>query len=314
MRYIERHGIHHNTGYLVTTISYGAIEQEGYGVVRLLRCGPAGYCMLLVTVVMTLVALTFAVTAHGEGIQVETSPQVIRKTILRGEAGTVQVKVTNKGSVPVEIVPNVVDLSIDEHGYNVEIPEGVDYAWGLKGFAQVSPVKFMLKPGETRIAEVKIEAPRSLSGGRYGILYFAASDPSAQGRIMMVVRCGTLLLVTVPGTETYSGRIRDIRFIRRQGRAGSLGGLEVVFENTGNVHMSATGRIRISDDRNILVNTALRGGTGTILPGGTRLYRAELREDIPDGEYEVTVDFMFEGKAATAQKAFRIRGGQAYSE
>jgi hypothetical protein len=26
------------------------------------------------------------------------------------------------------------------------------------------------------------------------------------------------------------------------------------------------------------------------------------------------VDFMFEGKAATAQKAFRIRGGQAYSE
>ena len=282
--------------------------------VRLLRCGPAGYCMLLVTMVMTLVALTFAVTAHGEGIQVETNPQVIRKKILRGEVSTVQVNVTNKGSVPVEIVPDVVDLSIDELGYNVEVPEGADYVWGLKEFAQVSPVKFMLKPGETRVAEVKIEAPRSLSGGRYGILYFAASDPSAQGRIMMVVRCGSLLLVTVPGTETYSGRIRDIRCIPWQGRAGSLRGFEVVFENTGNVHMSATGRIRISNDRDTLVNMALRGGTGTILPGGTRLYRAELKEDIPDGEYEVTVDFMFEGKVAAAQKAFRIRGGQAYSE
>jgi hypothetical protein len=281
---------------------------------RLLRCGPAGHCVLLVTMVMTLVALMFAVPAHGEGIQIETSPQVIRKTILRGEASTVQVKVTNRGSVPVEIVPDVVDLSIDELGYNVEVPEGADYAWGLREFAQVSPVKFMLKPGETRIAEVKVEASRSLSGGRYGILYFRASDPSAQGRIMMVVRCGSLLLVTVPGTETYSGRIRDIRFIRRQGRAGSLGGFEVVFENTGNVHVSATGRVKISDDRNTLVNMALRGGTGTILPGGTRLYRAELREDIPDGEYKVTVDFMFEGKVATAQKAFRIRGGQAYSE
>ena len=213
-----------------------------------------------------------------------------------------------------EIVPDVVDLSIDELGYNVEVPEGADYAWGLREVAQVSPVKFMLKPGETRIAEVKVEASRSLSGGRYGILYFRASDPSAQGRIMMVVRCGSLLLVTVPGTETYSGRIRDIRFIRRQGRAGSLGGFEVVFENTGNVHMSATGRGKISDDRKTLVNMALRGGTGTILPGGTRLYRAELREDIPDGEYKVTVDFMFEGKVATAQKAFRIRGGEAYSE
>jgi hypothetical protein len=270
--------------------------------------------MLLVITVMVLVALTFAVTAHGEGIQVETSPQVIRKGILQGETNAFQVKVTNKGSVPVEIVPEVVDLSIDEHGYNVEIPEGADYAWGLKEFAKVSPGKFMLKPGETHIAEVKIEAPRSLSGGRYGILYFVASDPSAQGRIIMVVRCGSLLLVTVPGTETYSGRIRDIRFISRQGHAGPLGGFEVVFENTGNVHMSATGSIKISDDRDTLVNMVLRGGTGTILPGGTRLYRAELREDIPDAEYEVTVDFMFGGKVATAQKAFRIRGGQACSE
>jgi len=40
---------------------------------------------------------------------------------------------------------------------------------------------------------------------------------------------------------------------------------------------------RYQTDRNTLVNMALRGGTGTILPGGTRLYRAELREDIPDG-------------------------------
>jgi hypothetical protein len=270
--------------------------------------------MLLIAMAMTIVVLTFAGTANGEGIQLETSPQVICKTILQGETSTFQVQVTNKGSVPVEVVPEVVDLSIDEHGQNVEIPEGADYAWGLKEFTKVSPSKFMLKPGETRVAEVKVEAPRTLSGGRYGILYFAASDPSAQGRIIMVVRCGSLILITVPGTETYSGMVRDIRFIPRQGRSGSLGGFEVVFENTGNVHMSATGHIKISCGGHTLVNMELRGGTGTILPAGTRLYRAGLREDIPDGEYEATVDFAFEGKLATAQKAFRISGGQAYSE
>ncbi|NLB72564.1 MAG: hypothetical protein GX795_00820 [Firmicutes bacterium] len=281
---------------------------------RLLRRSPEGCRMLIVAMVITLAMLAFAVKAGGEGIQVETGPQVIRKAVLQGETSTFQVEVTNKGSVPVEIVPEVVDLSIDEHGQNVELPEGTDYDWGLKEFARIFPEKFMLKPGETRIAEVRVKAPRSLSGGRYGILYFAASDPSAKGRIIMVVRCGSLLLITVPGTETYSGRVQDIRLVPRQGRESSLAGFEVVFENTGNVHMSATGHIKISDGKDTLVNMALRGGTGTILPGGTRLYRVGLREDIPDGEYEVTVDFVFEGKAATARRALRIRGGQAYLE
>lgn len=271
---------------------------------------PAACCLLLVT----LASLTVPVTAYRQGIQIETSPQVIKETILQGEARSLKVKVTNKGSVPVEVVPEVVDLSIDEQGYNVEMPQDAGYAWGLKEFVKVFPERFTLKPGETRIAEVTVNAPGPLSGGRYGILYFAASDPSARDRIVMVVRCGSLLFITVPGTETYSGRVRDLKFTPRLEDSGSPGALEVVFENTGNVHMSAAGSMKISDGRKTLVNMALKGGTGTILPGGARLYRAELREDMPCGEYKVTATFVFEGKTITAEKTLRVNNRQASSE
>lgn len=270
----------------------------------------AACCLLLVT----LTSLTVPATAYQEGIQIETCPQVIKKAVLQGETSSLEVKVTNKGSFPVEVVPEVVDLSIDEQGYNVEMPQDADYAWGLKEFVKVSPERFTLEPGETRIAEVTVNAPGSLSGGRYGILYFAASDPSARDRIVMVVRCGSLLFITVPGTETYSGRVQDLKFTRRLEDSGSPGAFEVVFENTGNVHMSATGSMKISDSRKILMNTALKGGTGTILPGGARLYTAELREDMPCGEYKVTATFMFEGKTVTAEKTLRVNNGQASSE
>jgi hypothetical protein len=239
---------------------------------------------------------------------------VVREAIRQGEINTFQIEVTNTGAVPVKVVAEVVDLAIDEHGHNVEVSEGASYVWGLREITKVSPEEFLLNPGETRIAEVTIDAPKPLSGGRYGIVYFAASDKSAKGRIVMVVRCGSLLFATVPGTETYSGRVKGIRIIQSEDSPGSFGGFEVVFENTGNVHVSATGQIEVSNGKSTVLRTALRGGTGTVLPGGTRVYRAELGQAIPDGDYQVTVEFEFEGKRVSAQKVLSVKGRQAYLE
>jgi len=134
------------------------------------RRSPVVCCLLLVGFVLSAFpGIAYgAGTAYGEGIQVETSPQVIRKTVVRGKVSSVKVKVSNRGSVPVEVVPEVCDLSIDEQGYNMEIPDCMDYAWGLKEFTSVSPGRFTLEPGEERIVDVTICAPGSLSGGRYG--------------------------------------------------------------------------------------------------------------------------------------------------
>lgn len=270
---------------------------------------------LCAAVVLILVASTFPVVAYGQGIQIETAPQVVREAIRQGEINTCQIEVTNTGAVPVKVVAEVVDLAIDEYGYNVEVPERAGYVWGLQEMTKVSPEEFLLNPGETRIAEVTIDAPKPLSGGRYGIVYFAASDKSAKGRIIMVVRCGSLLFATVPGTEMYSGRVKDIRLIQSEdSRPGYFGGFDVIFENTGNVHVSATGQIEVSNGKSTVLKTALRGGTGTVLPGGTRVYRAELGEAIPDGDYQVTVEFEFEGNRVSEQKVLSVKGRQAYLE
>ena len=82
----------------------------------------------------------------------------------------------------------------------MELPECADYVWGMQEMTKVSPEEFLLNPGETGIADVTMDAPKPLSGSSYGIVFFSASDKYAKGRIVMVVRCGTLFIPTVPGT------------------------------------------------------------------------------------------------------------------
>ena len=69
-------------------------------------------------------------------------------------------------------------------------------------------------------------------------------------------------------------------------------------------------RVRSSiKQQNTVLRTALRGGTGTVLPGGARVYRLNWKA-IPDGDYQVTVEFEFEGNRVSEQKVLSVKGGQ----
>ncbi|NLG80113.1 MAG: hypothetical protein GX492_09915 [Firmicutes bacterium] len=265
----------------------------------------------LAVALIALACLALAATAAAGGIQIATEPQVIRKTILPGERTSFDMEVRNTGSVAVEVVPEVVDLAVDEAGYNVEVSPGSGYRWGVREIASISPKKLTLRPGEAKKVKVSLAAPKSLSGGRYGILFFAASDPTATGQIRMVVRCGSLLFLTVPRTETYSGQIREVRVVPASDTGGVLGTFEAVFANEGNVHFTAIGRLGLFKAGKVVADLLLEGGTGTILPGGARRYRAVLPADIPDGEYRATVAFTFEGRTARLEKTLVVADRKA---
>jgi hypothetical protein len=74
---------------------------------------------LCAAVVLSLLASASPVVAYGQGIQIATAPQVLREAIRQGEINTCQIEVTNTGAVPVKVVAEVVDLAIDEYGYNM---------------------------------------------------------------------------------------------------------------------------------------------------------------------------------------------------
>ena len=269
------------------------------------------YTLFFITIIVQVMLIVF-VEASGDGIQIETSPQVIQKTLSGKGINTFQVKVTNKSPFPVEITPEVVDLAIDEYGQNIEIREDSGYGWGLQDFTQISPKKFILQPGEARYADIRLEVPDSMLGSRYGILYFAATCPSGKSCIVMVVRCGSLLIVTAPETEIYNGEVKNIRPIFDNNQGKKLSGFEILFKNTGNTHISASGNIKISNDQCTPIDSILKGGTGIILPGGVRLYQVGLIKGIPDGQYEIIVNFMFQGKTASKRETLQVKNGQVF--
>ncbi|NLS44631.1 MAG: hypothetical protein GX969_02665 [Firmicutes bacterium] len=267
-------------------------------------------CLILIVLTGIPVKTTCLGLALGKGIQLETIPQVINKAVLRGKVSDFKIRVINKGPVSIKVIPQIVDLAIDRQGCNVEVPEGAGYPWGLREFTSIYPMEFSLNPGEEKSVQIKIKAPESLTGGRYGIVYFSASTPPAKDKIAMKVRCGSLVFLTVPRTEMYSGEIQNIKFIPGPEHSSCPAGFEVTLKNTGNIHISAEGRVRISDGKKAPADIALKGGTGTILPGGIRLYRAELPKEIPDGNYEITVIFTFQGETIKYQKGFQVKDGQ----
>lgn len=82
----------------------------------------------------------------------------------------------------------------------------------------------------------------------------------------------------------------------------------LVFKNTGNVHVSASGTVVIIYGKNrIIARIPMAGGTGTVLPGGVREYRAVWKDKrkMTSGDYTAQARVQFPGGARVREeKAF----------
>ncbi len=127
----------------------------------------------------------------------------------------------------------------------------------LRDFISVPTMEFLLQHGERARIPVTISLPADAEpGGRYGSLVVSTvtkdANPNPVGETLpssaIVSRIGTLFFITTPGESNRSGELRSFTTVGGKSfyNSGPVN-FGIAYENTGSVHTSPYGEIRINN-------------------------------------------------------------------
>ena len=176
--------------------------------------------------------------------------------IAPGESKTVEMVITNRMGIPKTFTLTTEDMagSSDPDESIVLLGERVG-PYSIKDFISVPHRQFVLKHAERARIPVTVSIPADAEpGGFYGSLLtqIVSEDveaDSANGALpssKVVSRIGTLFFVTTPGEITRASELKEFSTLEHQ-KFYTKGPVEfnIVTENTGSVHVTPFGELRI---------------------------------------------------------------------
>jgi hypothetical protein len=124
-------------------------------------------------------------------------------------------------------------------------------------------------------------------GGYYGsVLFTTTSKPNeggGQGSAAIISRIGVLFFVTVPGAGNYEGKLESFSTQSNYFTEGPIP-FQMLFRNTGNMHLNPSGEITITNMIGTQVDT-LEVEPWFALPGSLRLREVEWNRTALMGRY-----------------------------
>jgi hypothetical protein len=174
----------------------------------------------------------------------------------------------------------------------------------------LSPVEFVLPPYGEETIHYTITAPAgNLSGGYYSVIFFETILGTTQNEeganVLVSGRIGTLMYMTINGTEKRSARI-DALEIRPPG-GSKPAEFDVTLTNDGNIALNTEGEFLIMDAQGLVKG---RGPmTQTYLhPGATAKRTTAWTGTLPPGTYDVIVTIdLGEGSVAVKEAKMPVR-------
>lgn len=206
------------------------------------------------------------------------SPITSKFVIAPGETTSIAITVINRSAQAVTLWPKVLDFTTDnEKGqptFIVNNDGGISYA--LASWVRFNQGEIVLAINEQRVIEAVIKAPSDAEpGGHYGAVLFSTEKPAAvlgnTTKVQVIGYVGTLLLATVPGAVTE--RLAVEQFDAPKFVFGSPVKLDLLFKNTGNVHVNPSGEIVIrnwSGNQTAVIN--VNNDKGDVLPEKRRRF------------------------------------------
>lgn len=175
-----------------------------------------------------------------------------------GQSRTVELMVTNRMGEAKIFSFETEDMTGSDDGERAVVLLGNDRGpYTLKDYIQISSPQFELQHAERARIPVTISIPADAEpGGRYGsLLVSIISNPNdvdvAEGATpssVIISRLGTLFFITTPGETRRQAELRKFSTIGQQ-TIFTSGPIKfgIVFENTGPVHTTPYGEIRITN-------------------------------------------------------------------
>lgn len=258
---------------------------------------------LLVAIVISSFAFSFAAHAQNATNTLKVSPIRTDIQIAAGQSGAVKIVVTNLTTKSIQVRPYENDfISGDENGTPSIILDQNEYAptHSLKRF--MVPLEDITIPaGESKVVEVKINVPATAqAGGYFGAIRFGPVMPDSGGQVNADASVASLILLTVPGDAVE--RLNLTHFDITQGdraatdfRTPNNLKVAVRFENKGNVQQGPFGKISVKQGSKIIYSTDFnnKNPKDVILPDSARKWEVPL-ENIGDfGHYTVSATFTY---------------------
>ena len=159
-------------------------------------------------------------------------------------------------------------------------------AYSLRDYLTVPEKKFFLKNGERARIPVSVKIPLGAEpGGRYASVLVSTITPidkndnlpGAKSGVPLITQTGTLIFVNVPGNVKTEGRLATFKTSHKSGLYSYSREVvfDIVFENTGRIHLSPSGTILV---KNIFGNEVRRIELGSwfSMPQAMRLREVNL--------------------------------------
>ncbi len=221
-------------------------------------------------------ATAFAQQSGAIGITV--APITDEFTVNPGEVVLRTISVINPGQNVITLYPRVLNFTTDnENGQPAFFESGDESrSYTLSQWVQFDREFIRVAANEEERFDVVISAPENAEpGGHYGAVLFSTEKPSEAAtedtHVSVVGMVGTLLLATVPGE--IEERLELEQFAVPKVVFGSVATLDLLFRNTGNVHVKPKGEIVVrnwSGNQTTVLN--VNAGNGNVLPESRRKF------------------------------------------
>lgn len=166
----------------------------------------------------------------------------------------------------------------------------------LKNYISFPEYSLVLDKGERAVVPVTITVPLDAEpGGYYGGVLVSTLEDDGQpreglgARSPIVARIGTLFFVTVPGTVLREGAVKDFSLLNdRTWYTQGPVTMNILFENTGSVHLNPYGELRI---RNLFGEEVgfVEVSPWFVLPQSLRTRSIDWNRELLFGRYTATL-------------------------
>ncbi len=239
-------------------------------------------------------------TAIPPRLELKVDPGETKQDVLR---------LRNNGDSEMAVEIKVEDFVVsDSKGTPVPVDKKVSGRWAASSWIQVSPSKFIIKPGETKQLDLVVVAPDdALPGGHYAVVFYRPSlgGEAGQTASLTTPNVGSLLYITVPGV------VEENAFVSRleMPQLSEYGPVDITaeVENLSDIHIRPLGTIKIYNWLGKL-DTTLKLEEKNIFPGSSRVYENRWPTQWGFGRYKAQLEAGYgtKGQVLTAVTFFWV--------
>ena len=247
-----------------------------------------------------LVAVSCLLSEAAYGFRMNIDPPRISLSIAPGKQKSSYVTVSNMGSdKPMYVRAYLEDVVYLPDGTNEFLPIG-STPWSCGEWVQLRPTEFEIPPNREESVKITVKAPEGVEGGRYAIVFFETTGPTARskegGTANICLRLGSILSVVIPRTEIYDAKLINfgVNLENPEDEKKDIYKISCTIFNQSNVLIRPKGSVKIIDSADIKVaEISLNNDQSGILPRTSRNFLVDIDRELAGGDYtaQVIVDY-----------------------